>query len=58
MTESIGAIGGQDKFKDLGVFKLKEEQPKAETLGWAGGFNTNQLPGLLNGTLGATSSQG
>lgn len=36
--------------------KYKEEPKKF--LGWANGFNTNQLQGLLNGTLSTTASQG
>lgn len=59
MTEAIGAIGGHDKVNNNEIFKLKqEEQPKGEALGWCNGFNTNDLGALLNGSLGATSSQG
>ena len=59
MTESIGAIGDYGDVKSDKLLKLQQkEQQKGEKLGWSNGFNTNQLGGLLNGSLSATSSQG
>lgn len=60
MSEAIDGISlGNHKINNDELLKLKQkEEPKGEKVGWCNGFNTNQLGGLLNGSLGATSSQG